>query len=203
MVINLVLESSLELLNRGFELELYMNHELPMVFNYIRYLYQLMEYNRRPKIIGMCDDIAKLNLINFEDLDASAAKFKQKRKKFTALQKLVCDEHELFRALHKIYSGMTIFAIHCLKEGIISNIIGNEGVEKSVYENRFGQFAAIPFPRYLSYQEYQEFYKGMTESRTAQQLLDQAKKDFIDGKNILQKLIDTDEGSRNTKILSK
>jgi hypothetical protein len=39
----------------------------------------------------MCDDIAKSTHIDFENFDKSGAKFIQKRKKFSSLQKLTVD----------------------------------------------------------------------------------------------------------------
>jgi hypothetical protein len=76
MTINLILQVQLDYLHKGFELELYALHELPMVFNYLRYIYQMLVYNRRPMFLGLVEDLAKINLINWEDLDNSAAKFK-------------------------------------------------------------------------------------------------------------------------------
>ena len=35
-----------------------------------------MIYNRKPMIANLCEDLVKANLIDFEDLDKSAAKFK-------------------------------------------------------------------------------------------------------------------------------
>ncbi len=80
-VINLILTISLEFLNRGVELELFANHELYMVFNYIRYTYQMLLHNRRPLIIGMNEDFAKLGLIDLSDLSSSGDKFHARRKK--------------------------------------------------------------------------------------------------------------------------
>ena len=57
-----------------------------MLFNYVKYLCQMLVYNRRPMVVGMAgEDIAKFNLINFEDLDQSGDKFRQKRKRYTEL----------------------------------------------------------------------------------------------------------------------
>lgn len=61
----------MEFINKGFELELFALHELPMVFNYAKYVYQMLLYNRRPMIFNFCEDQIKSGLINFEDLDKS------------------------------------------------------------------------------------------------------------------------------------
>ena len=100
MVINVALQNSLELINKGFELDLYALHEQNMIFSYLKYLYMLMVLNRKSMILGMCDEeTIKRGLVNLEDLNKSADKFKQRRRKFSSLQKLICDEFELFKAL--------------------------------------------------------------------------------------------------------
>ena len=81
MVINMVVTSSLEYLNRGLQLELFATHELHMVFSYIRQLYQMVIYNRKPIVVGMNEDLLRLNLIDLNELSNSADKFKQKRRK--------------------------------------------------------------------------------------------------------------------------
>ena len=86
MVINLVLNNSLELLNRGFELDLYGLHEYNMIFSYQRYLYQLLVLNRKSMILSMCgDEILKRGQINLDDLTASHPAFLEKRRKFSSL----------------------------------------------------------------------------------------------------------------------
>ena len=47
ITINLVLETLIDYLNSGLELDLYGVNELPMVFNYLRYVYQMIFYNRK------------------------------------------------------------------------------------------------------------------------------------------------------------
>lgn len=47
LVINMTLSNSLELLNRGFELELYALHEYHMIFSYLKHLYQMLMMNRK------------------------------------------------------------------------------------------------------------------------------------------------------------
>jgi hypothetical protein len=80
MVINVVLQNSLELLNLGFELDLYAIHELSMVFSYLKYYYMLQVMNRKSMLLGMSgDEIVKRGLISLEDLSQSSDKFVQKR----------------------------------------------------------------------------------------------------------------------------
>ena len=95
LVINAVLANSLDFLNLGFELELYALHELQYVFSYLKYLYMLIILNRKSMVLGMAgDEIVKKGLIVLEDLPNSADKYRQKRRKFSPLQKLMVDEFE-------------------------------------------------------------------------------------------------------------
>lgn len=114
LVINLVLTTSLEFLNKGLlELELFALHELTMVFSQLKYIYTYLAMNRKAMVLGMCgDEITKFGLVNLDDLNSSADKFKVKRRKFSPLQKLMCDEFELFKALNKVFNGMTLLTIY-------------------------------------------------------------------------------------------
>jgi hypothetical protein len=59
----------LELLNLGFELDLYAIHELSMIFSYLKYYYMLLVMNRKSMILGMAgDEIVKKGLVSLEDL---------------------------------------------------------------------------------------------------------------------------------------
>jgi hypothetical protein len=95
MVINLSLTNSLELLTKGFDLDLYSVTELPMIFSYLKYLYTLLVLNRKSMVLGMAGN----DIPNLEDMSQSSPKFLAKRAKFSSLQKLMCDEFELFQAL--------------------------------------------------------------------------------------------------------
>jgi hypothetical protein len=90
MSINLLLHSSLELLNTGFELDLYAMHEHSMVFGQLKYHYQLLTMNRKSILIGI-EDASKAGYLNLEDLSSSSEAFRERRRKFTTLQKLMCD----------------------------------------------------------------------------------------------------------------
>ena len=56
--------------------------------------------------------------------------FKHRRRKSAFVQKLVYDEFEFFKAMFSIYGGMTLLAAFSLKQGLVKNIISQEGVEK-------------------------------------------------------------------------
>jgi len=82
----------------------------------------LIILNRKSMVLGMAgDEIVKKGLITLEDLPNSADKFKQKRRKFSALQKLMVDEFEMFKGLQRIFNGMFLMMIHFEREGLISN----------------------------------------------------------------------------------
>lgn len=71
-----------------------------------------------------------------------------------------------------------------------------------MYENRFAPFTITPFPRFITYEMYKDFeMKDVPAS--AKETFEKAKNELIDGKNILQKLIQTDDNARNTLHLSK
>ena len=63
----------------------------------------------------------------------------------------------MYKALNKVYTGMTLFTLTCVREGVIENVLEREHVEKQVYDNRFGVFAQIPFPNYVDYATYKQF----------------------------------------------
>ena len=106
-------------------------------------------------LLGMLagDEILKKGLINLEDLNSSPDKFKVKRRRFSAVQKLVCDEFELYKAMVKASNGMSLMMLYFERDGTVKNIIAQENVEHNVYDSRFGIFANLVFPRYRSYDE--------------------------------------------------
>lgn len=101
------------------------------------------------------DEIIKKGLISLEDLSSSAEKYKQKRRKFSPVQKLMVDEFEMFKGLQRIFNGLFLMMLHFEREGLIINPVAIEKVEKNVYENRFGVFSAVQFPRYRPFEEFQ------------------------------------------------
>ncbi len=64
------------------------------------------------------------------------------------------DEFEMFKGLQRIFNGMFLMMIQFERDGLISNPVAKEGVEKQVYENRFGVLAAVQFPRYRTFEEF-------------------------------------------------
>ena len=159
--------------------------------------------NRKSMILGMSgDEIVKKAIVNLEDLSQSGEKFIEKRRKFSTLQKLICDEFEFFKALQRVYQGMTLMMHYFEKKKCFVNIIERENVEKQVYENRFGFMQAIPFPRFKSYEEFQN-EKIQAFDMEEKQLLDSIKTNFMEGKAILQKLIDLEDTQRSTTLLPK
>ena len=93
--------------------------------------------------------------------------------------------------------------IYFENNGLYQNVIQNENVEKQVYENRFGIFMSVPFPRYRSYDEFSIDRANAESKMTLQQLQDSAKANLMEGKNIIQRLIDTEDASRSTVLIPK
>ena len=107
-------------------------------------------------ILGMSgEELVKRGQVQLEDLSQSGEKFIEKRRKFSSLQKLICDEFEFFKALQRVNQGMSLMMHYFENKKMFVNIIDREGIEKQVYENRFNVFNLIPFPRYKSYDEFQ------------------------------------------------
>ncbi len=86
--------------------------------------------------------------------------------------------------MFNIYNGMTLLISQALRQGAITNVIDREGVEKQVYDHRFGLFQKVPFPQYIPYEQYKANQEHELRLDQAQ-LLSLAKDSFIEGKKIL------------------
>lgn len=97
----------------GIELELFLAHEYIMVFHYLKYLHTLQANNRKLQVLSFTKDLFRQGKISFsfssckmldaknfnlENLEGST-KFNKRRKKFTPIQKLMCDEFAYSKAL--------------------------------------------------------------------------------------------------------
>ena len=132
--INLVTEAMVEHLKLGFLLDLYAPYELSMIFDYLTFICGILQNNRRIMIIGFCQDLYKSNMINFEDSDNQ--QFNKRRKKMTALQKLICDEFLFYKAIQEIYTAHAYFFLIAMKEGWIRNPLrGIFGKKKVLKQN--------------------------------------------------------------------
>ena len=49
---------------------------------------------------------------------------------------------------------MSLLMFYFEKEELFPNVILNEGVERQVYDNRFGVLSSLPFPKFKTYDEY-------------------------------------------------
>lgn len=68
--------------------------------------------NRKNQVKTQVEDILKSGLINLNDLNAEITpKWKQKRKKMSDLQRLFCDQCELFTALHDAFSALLYISL--------------------------------------------------------------------------------------------
>ena len=76
--------------------------------------------NRKNIIRGQTDDLLKLGLVNLDDLNVEiAAKWKQKRKRMTSLQRHICDQLEFGQAMTDAYQGLYYISVAALiKKGI-------------------------------------------------------------------------------------
>ena len=90
--ISMTLEMMTRYLDQAFDLELVRTEELPMHFQEARYTYSMFTLNRKNIVKGLTEDLLKVGLVNLDDLNSEiAAKWKQKRKKMTLVQRLMCD----------------------------------------------------------------------------------------------------------------
>ncbi len=64
------------------------------------------------------------------------------------------DEFELFKALQRVFNGMTFMMFYLEQQGQVVNVIDRENVERHVYENRFSIFSYLSFPHYRDYEEF-------------------------------------------------
>mmetsp|Transcript_9792 Transcript_9792/g.7376 ORF Transcript_9792/g.7376 Transcript_9792/m.7376 type:complete len:91 (+) Transcript_9792:438-710(+) len=90
-----------------------------MIYNYIAYSYQMMYNNRKTMITNLCESLVKSNLVDFDNLNNSGAKFKQFRKRMTPLKKIIVDHFDFCRGMMMIYRGMQHFVTGCLNIGAI------------------------------------------------------------------------------------
>ena len=72
-----------------------------------------------------------------------------------------------------------------------------QNIRENHYNQRFGFFKAVQFPRYKTYKQYLE----QTPQETVDQLLDYAKVNLLEAKYILHNLESTDPALRNKLFL--
>ena len=91
-----------------------------MHFQEARYTYSMFTLNRKNIVRGLCDDLLKQGLVNLDELNGEVtAKWKQKRKKMTSVQKLMCDQLEFTQAMTDAYQGLYYISLAALvKQGI-------------------------------------------------------------------------------------
>lgn len=115
---------------------------------------------------------------------------------------MICDEFELYKAMQKVAHGMELLFCYLEKIGVVTNIISRENVERNVYENRFGVFGSLPFPRYKSFDDFQN-ERANNLIQSDKEIQDAIKAELTEGKNILAKLISTADDARSLTILPK
>jgi len=164
------LKYSMLYLNRGFELELYLPHELPFIFSYLELLYNSAVNQRTFMLCGIIEDVDQDNIFNTPN-------FAKKRKRLDKIQKLYLDELVYFQ-------GMSLFAkyfyciglmlknramytmiLGCLKEGTIKSYFNEPFQEESAYNKRFKIFMSLLYPTFQNYQKYQEIIKPLSDKK--------------------------------------
>ena len=96
--------------------------------------------NRRNIVRPLIEDLLKIGLVDTEDINSGITpKFKQKRKKMTSVQRLMCDELEFFNVMQDVTKGMYLICVVCFARGAIKPFAWEE-VEEQVYQTRYGLF---------------------------------------------------------------
>ena len=206
--INLVTEAMSEFLKLGFPLDLYAPYEFAMIFQYLSTIFGILQNNRRIMVIGFCEEEVKKGQITFENNEENK-EFTQKRGKMTDLQKFICDQFLFFNAIQELYSGCAALFMILMKEGFIKNPLrgkfgkdkGENHVERNAYRRRFYLFKYLNFPRYYSYEAYEETYNKICGGENEEGVKFQ-REHLMKGMKLLNQLKSTDESLRNTKMLS-
>lgn len=198
----------IEYLQHGFELELLYTAELPEYFNYLAFAYEMMSINRQQLMQPILGGKEYIRFVNFDKLADSSDFFLKARKEMTNAQKLVCDQFEYARGMHEICTGMHLLTHALVREGVISDpwkqYDENEytkNCREMNYNQRYGFFRNVQFPRFKSYEDYQAKVKSV-EKLTRDELFDLAKTHLIQGKQCLNNLEQTPADQRNEWFLS-
>lgn len=97
--------------------------------------------NRKNIVKGLTEDLLKVGLVNLDDLNTEiAAKWKQKRKKMTLVQRLMCDQLEFCQAMTDAYQGLYYIALAALCKNGIKDYLWPE-VDEQVFGARFKLFS--------------------------------------------------------------
>lgn len=108
----MTLEQMVNYLNTAFTLELARTEELVMHFMQTRYIYNMFIYNRKNIVKVYIEDLIKLGLVDVDDINKEISpKFKQKRKKMTAVQRKVFDDLEFYQIMMEAFRGMYLLSV--------------------------------------------------------------------------------------------
>jgi hypothetical protein len=69
--------------------------------------------------------------------------------------------------------------------GVVPNIIADKGVEKYVYNNRFGMFSTLAFPKFKDYDEFVIERGSPEDPSRISKFHEQAKALLAEGKSLL------------------
>ena len=163
-----------------------------MHVQYVRHVFGMQAMHRKNQIRTLVDDLVKSSLVSIGDLNAEITpKWKQRRKKMTELQRLFCDQAELFTALNDAYQALYYITLAAQTKDGIKPYLWAE-VDQQVYEARFKLFENIMVPRYVTYEEYRETMEHEIETLGFDQLYAQAKQYSTAAQQRLAKLIALD-----------
>lgn len=84
-------------------------------------------YNRKNIVRFYIEDLIKLNLVDVDDLNKEISpKFKQKRKKMTAIQRKVFDDLEFFQILMEAFRGMYLLSVVLHEKKVLKPFLWGE-----------------------------------------------------------------------------
>ena len=83
------------------------------------------------------------------------------RESLTENQKLIVDELDFVKAMQRYYKGMYYLTVALRNKGIIKDHIKQyddgeltQNIRENHYNQRFGFFKSVQFPRYKTYKQY-------------------------------------------------
>lgn len=166
------------------KMELVRVEELPFMFTYLAYIYQMNLINLEPTAnLHVRDLLMQKQREEFSLLMDKATddeQYQQYRRNFPPALKHFFDSLDLSIGLSLIFRGLKRFTQVCANIGIIKPL--PYGDEKLVYESRFRAFECIQVPNHIPYSSYKETLdKENAEEDSFNILLDEAKKELTSG----------------------
>ena len=125
--IGMTLEMMEKYLLSTMQLELIRTEELPMFFNQARYVYKMFNLNRKNTNMYHMTDLIKSGLVQPDELNQEITpKWKQRRRQMTTVQRLFCDQQEVYLALADAYQGLYFLSVAAQINNAIKPYTWNE-----------------------------------------------------------------------------